>query len=460
MQDFWCLVHDERGEVHRIGLSRAFRGDWVRCVIIGNGVAALEAAVAFRKLDPDSELRVISDESELPFSRPALMYVFMGQVRFKDTLLYDPSRLEQLNLKSMKDRVVGIETEEKTLLLHSGKTLSYDRLLIATGSTPRKIRFEGEDDLFKLENVCGFYHLDDLKKLDALSRHSKRVVITGGGLIGVEVAEMLQSRGLSVDFVVRETDYWRSQLPAWESRRLSERIRRHGIKLYCGDEVASVKREGQHVVEVRTKNGLELPSDIFVMSIGVEPNIAFLRESALETQEGVVVDQGLRTSLPDVYAAGDCAELRGASGETRVEKVWYTAKAQGRIAGANLAGGERSYQAHLWFNSAKFFDQEYQIYGEVPVSDRQGDRHFLAEVGKGDVLFRIVERDGRMIGMSSLGLRLRHRKAEQFIETHESWASMRLKLQELLFEPEFSHHTFEFVETTAEALPPEAKGDE
>jgi len=360
----------------------------------------------------------------------------------------------------LKDRVVGIETGQRTLLLHSGEKLSYDRLLIATGSRPRKIRFEDEDDLFNLENVCGFYHLQDLTKLDALSNTSKRAVITGGGLIGIEVAEMLQSRGLSVDFVVRETDYWRSQLPAWESRRLSERTRRHGIKLYCGDEVASVKREGRHVVEVRTKAGLELPSDIFVMSIGVEPNIEFLRKSTLETQEGIIVDRSLRTSLPEVFAAGDCVELRGPSGETRVEKVWYTAKAQGRIAGANLAGGNESYQSHLWFNSAKFFDQEYQIYGDVPVLDREGERHFLAELSKGDVLFRVVERDGRVIGMSSMGLRLRHRKAEQFIESQQSWSSLKPKLNELIFESEFTHHSLEFIETTAEALPPDEVGNE
>ena len=175
-------------------------------------MAALEAAIAFRKLNSEADLTVISDESEYPFSRPALMYVFMGQVRFSDTLLYDASRLATLRLNLVSGRVTGVDSSRKQLTLESGETCHFDRLLIATGSRPRLIRFQGETSLFQLQNVCGFYHLADLKKLDNLCATSTTAVITGGGLIGIEVAEMLQSRGLSVHFVVREADYWRSQL--------------------------------------------------------------------------------------------------------------------------------------------------------------------------------------------------------------------------------------------------------
>ena len=240
----------------------------------------------------------------VPFSRPALMYVFMGQLRFKDTHLYDPKKLEQLRAEFVQDRVTGIDVQTQAAHFEFSRKLKYDRLLIATGSMPRSLNFENENNLLALENVCGFYHLVDLEKLDRLSRKSRRAVITGGGLIGIEVAEMLQSRGIEVDFIVREPDYWRSQIPAWESRRLSERIKSAGIRLHLSDEVASVRREGRVIREVHTKGGLVLESDLFVVSIGVQPNIEFLGTSEIQTASGVLVDE-----LP-VHFGSECIRSR------------------------------------------------------------------------------------------------------------------------------------------------------
>ena len=453
MQDFRCIVHEDRRLCHGEDKLTSAEGMSVRCVIIGNGVAALEAAVTFRQYDREAELIVISDESRVPFSRPALMYVFMGQLRFKDTQLYDPKRLEQLHAEFVQDRVTGIDVAHKQLTLNSARELQYDRLLIATGSMPRSLNFEKEDNLFGLENVCGFYHLVDLEKLDRLSRKSRRAVITGGGLIGIEVAEMLQSRGIEVDFVVREPDYWRSQIPAWESRRLSERIRSTGIRLHLSDEVASVRRDGQVIREVHTKGGLVLESDLFVVSIGVQPNIGFLRPSAIQTDTGVLVDEFQRTSIDHVFAAGDCAEIQLSGSETRIEKVWYTAKAQGAVAGANLAGQGRRYDAGLWFNSAKFFDLEYQVYGDIPVNDQPGDVHHLSEAVPGGAMLRVVEREGRVIGMSGFGVRLRHRAVEAAILAGEGWTSLKTRLAALLFDAEFTRHVFEFRQVEASSTP-------
>ena len=425
----------------------------MRCVIVGNGVAAVEAAITLRQADRGAEITVVSDESGLPFSRPALMYVFMGQLRFQDTLLYDATRLKELNLNLLQGRAIGLDTSRNCVVLDSGNELSYDQLLIATGSRPKVMRFQGHDNLFGLRNVCGFYHLRDLSKLDQLCRESRRAVITGGGLIGIEVAEMLQSRGLTVDFVVREQDYWRSQLPAWEARRLSQRIRRHGIQLHLGSEVASLKKDGEKIVEVHTSGGRVLPNDLFVISIGVEPNIAFLSGSDVRCKTGVLVDAHQRTSAPNVYAAGDCAELQSSEGASRIEKVWYTAKAQGKIAGLNLAGQERRYEPGLWFNSAKFFDLEYQVYGEVPVKDLPGDKHYLTDVDLGNAMWRVIERGGRIIGMSAFGIRLRHREVERVIQEGRDWPAFKNLIESLSFDSEFSRRTYNFRETTADEVP-------
>jgi NAD(P)H-nitrite reductase large subunit len=185
-------------------------------VIIGNGIAGITAARTIRKLS-DHQITVISSESKHFFSRTALMYIYMGHLTYEQTKPYEDWFWEKNRIDLVHDHVKSIQTDTKTLLLQSGSHLSYDKLIIATGSRPRTFGWKGQD----LRGVQGLYSLQDLQMMIERTANAKRGVIVGGGLIGIETAEMLYSRKIPVTFLVREQRYWNSILPDEEATMIT-----------------------------------------------------------------------------------------------------------------------------------------------------------------------------------------------------------------------------------------------
>jgi len=193
--------------------------------IIGNGISGVTVARHIRKLS-DKKITIISAETDYFFSRTALMYVYMGHMKFEHTQPYEDWFWEKNRIALKKGFVKTIDSTNKTLHFAEGDTLKYDRLVIATGSKPNKFGWPGQD----LEGVMGMYHKQDLENLEVHAPNNKvckRAVIVGGGLIGIELAEMLNSRQIPVTFLVREDSFWNGVLPTGES----EMINRH-IKTY------------------------------------------------------------------------------------------------------------------------------------------------------------------------------------------------------------------------------------
>lgn len=198
-------------------------------VIIGNGISGVTAARHVRKLS-DKKITIISAETDYFFSRTALMYVYMGHMRFEHTQPYENWFWEKNNIQLKKGFVKTVETDTKTLHFEDGNTLNYNKLIIATGSKPNKFGWPGQD----LKGVLGLYHKQDLENLEIYAPNNKvckRAVIVGGGLIGIELAEMLHSRNIPVTFLVRETSFWNNVLPEAESQMLNKHIKTHGIDL-------------------------------------------------------------------------------------------------------------------------------------------------------------------------------------------------------------------------------------
>ena len=333
--------------------------------ILGNGVTGVSAALKLRALRPDWRITLVSGESTYHYSRPALMYVFMGHMRYADCKPFEDSFWGEQRLELLRGWVTRIDLESKRLELHGQPPLAWDKLLLATGSKPNRFGWPGQD----LDGVQGLWGLADLKSLYESCARAHGAVIVGGGLIGVELAEMLHSRGLEVTFLVREAGYWDNVLPAEESAMVGREIRAHGIALRLETELDSIEDDGRgRCGAVRTRAGERIPCEIVGLTAGVSPNLDVLEGSAIETGRGVLVDEGLRTSVPDVYAAGDCAEIRRAGQKSLLQQVWYTGKRQGELVArvmAQGAGAAPAYEPGIWFNSAKFFDLEYQTYGRV-----------------------------------------------------------------------------------------------
>jgi NADPH-dependent 2,4-dienoyl-CoA reductase/sulfur reductase-like enzyme len=367
------------------------------------------------------------------------MYVYMGHMRLEDTRPYPPEFWRRRRIELVKGTVTGIDTPGKRVRMDDDRLLDYDRLLIATGSRSNKFGWPGQD----LAGVQGLYSLQDLELLQAETPRVSHGVIVGGGLIGIELAEMLHSRGRKVTILAREDSYWNNVLPHAESRLVNEVIRANGIDLRLSAELKEIVDDGTgRAGAVVTGAGERIPCQFVGLTAGVSPDLRALEGSGIPIGRGVLVDAGLRTAVPDVFAAGDCAEIVTEEGQrNRIEQLWYTGRMQGELAGRNLAGGSEIYDRGIWFNSAKFFNLEWHTYGQVPGAlaepDPGPDRSLYWEHPDRRHAFRIVLEEGRVIGFNAFGIRLRHRVCEGWIAEGRSADFVLEHLPEAIFDPEF-----------------------
>lgn len=442
-------------------------------VIIGNGVAGIEAALAVRAKEPDWRITLISEESDHFFSRTALMWVVTGQLSHLCIEPHERDLYERLNLQRVRARAVGLDLEKQQVRLGSGEPVSYDRLLIACGSRPRPAPWKGSE----LDGIGSFVTLQDCEWLereihggsshpggppradehlagsDASSPYWRRpsvrdarggaptcAAVIGGGLIGIEAVEVLAHANVPVRFFIREDWFWPMALDERESRWIADRMSSHGVEMRLGEEVASFAGKDR-VEKLVTGGGEEEDTDLVVVAIGVVPNTEWLAESGLELQErggGIVVDEHLRTSDPNVFAAGDCAAVTWFDGSRRPEQLWYTARDQGRVAGRGLLGDSvAEYNRGHWYNSAKLMDIEYTTAGLVNMNVEGEKNFFHEERGKVRSTTRIVLSGDRVVGFNMLGRRWDHSVLIRFIEEQRSLDHVLTHLNEAAFDTEF-----------------------
>jgi NAD(P)H-nitrite reductase large subunit len=266
-------------------------------------------------------------------------------------------------------------------------------------------------------------------------------VIVGGGLIGIELGEMLHSRGVAVTFLVRETAFWNNVLPEEEARMVNRAIEREGLGLVLATELREILDDGAgRVAGVLTSAGERIDCRLVGLTAGVRPNVALAAASGIPVARGVLVDPQLRTPVPAVWAAGDCAEIVHGDGPGLVQQVWYTARAQGRVAADVIAGDPCAYEPGIWFNSAKFLDMEYQVYGRVN-EEVPGERSLFWQHEDGRHAVRIVFTGDGVIGFNLLGIRYRHEVCERWIRERRPIDWVLDHLAEASFDPElFRRH--------------------
>lgn len=438
----------------------------MRIVIIGNGVAGIEAALTVREREPSWEITLVSEESDHFFSRTALMWVVSGQLSHKCIEPYERDLYERMEFRRVRARATGIADHQ--VLLADGRALPFDRLLIACGSAPRKGPWPGSD----LRGVGHFVTMQDLEWLEAElhggpshggrppnadahlpsagSAYARREVVRkdapprapaviGGGLIGIEAAEVCHAAGLHPRFFIREEWFWPMAIDSAESTWIAERMREHGVDVRLNEDVKSIEGDGA-VSRVTTDQG-SYAQDLVVIAIGVMPNTAWLAESDIDLQKsggGIVVDEGLRTNVDDVFAAGDCAAVRWFDGALRPEQLWYTARDQGRAAGRALLGDHARYQRGQWYNSAKLFDIEYTTAGLVNMNVEDERNWFFEETGgKVRSTTRVVMSGERVVGFNLLGRRWDHEVLLRFVEERRSLEYVLAHLNEASFDTEF-----------------------
>ena len=243
-------------------------------VIIGNGIAGITCARHVRKHAREANITVISSETRHFFSRTALMYIYMGHMKYEHTKPYEDSFWKKNRIQLRFARVERLDFERKCVLLEKGDSLSYDQLVLATGSKPIFADWPGQE----LLGAQALYSHQDLCLMEKSTQHIKRAVVVGGGLIGVEMAEMLLSRGIGVTYLVREPLFWSKVFPKEEAALVGRHMEEHHVDLRLSTELKEIRRgEGkersERVGSVLTSQGEEIPCEFVGLTIGVRPNI-------------------------------------------------------------------------------------------------------------------------------------------------------------------------------------------
>ena len=405
-------------------------------VIIGNGIAGVTAARHIRKLS-DAKITIISAETKYFYSRTALMYVFMGHMPFKNTQPYEDWFWKKNKIDLIQDFVISVETESKKIILADKSEITYDSLLIATGSTPNKFGWPGQD----LKGVQGLYSKQDLDTLEENAKNCQRAVIVGGGLIGIEMAEMLHSRNIAVTFLVREKSFWDGVLPAEESAMVNKEILENHIDLKLETNLVEIiSDENGHAKAVVTDKGETIECSIVGLTAGVKPNVDFLRNSNIKIDKGILVNRFLETNIKEVYAIGDCAQQHEAIGERRaIEAVWYTGRMMGEAVAQTICGTPTKYNPGHWFNSAKFIDLEYQTYGWVWAKPKENEKRFYWEHASGKKCIHINydKNSHQFIGINTFGIRLRHERFDTWLTNKATIEEVLIHLKDANFDPEF-----------------------
>ena len=411
-------------------------------VIIGNGISGITTARHIRKLS-DKKITVVSAESDYFFSRTALMYVYMGHMKFEHTQPYEDWfwKKNRINLKT--GYVSTIDVQNKILHFENEDTLSYDKLVISTGSKSNKFGWPGQD----LDGVQGLYSKQDLEMLEKNApdnKTCKRAVIVGGGLIGIEMAEMLSTRNIPVTFLVREDSFWNNILPQGESEMINRHIRNHHVDLRLDTNLKEIisDENGKVKAVVVQETGEIIACNVVGLTPGVSPNIDLVKNSEIETNRGVLVNRHLETNIKDIYAIGDCAEQREPIGERRtIEAVWYTGRMMGEALAQTLCGNPMPYNPGHWYNSAKFFDIEYQTYGWVnsDLTRPEYEKHFhwIHEDDSKCITVAYHKDTNVILGINTFGIRFRHEIFDKWLSEKRDMDYVMEHLEEANFDPEF-----------------------
>ena len=321
----------------------------MKYVIIGNSAAAVGCVEGIRSVDRTGTVTVISDEPYPAYSRPLISYLLLGKTD-EEHMRYRPDDFYRKNgVKTLLGRkAVGVDPRQKTVSLENGEQVPFDRLLFATGSRPFVPPMAG---LESVEKKFSFMKLDDAKALGAALSEKTRVLIVGAGLIGLKCAEGIRGRVQSIAVVDLADRILPSILDAEGSALVRRHLEKQGIRFTLGDSVA--RFTGNTAL---LKSGGQIPFDVLVVAVGVRPNTRLAAGAGCRVGRGIAIDGRSATSVPDLYAAGDCCECRDiTTGTDRILAILPNAYLQGETAGVNMAGGEKTFDNAIPMNSIGFF---------------------------------------------------------------------------------------------------------
>jgi NAD(P)H-nitrite reductase large subunit/formate hydrogenlyase subunit 6/NADH:ubiquinone oxidoreductase subunit I len=357
-------------------------------VVVGSSAAGIAACEAAREYAPECSITLVTADASPQYSRPLLSYVLAG--RIGRPAIYWPESDLTIRVLNAR-RATGLESNR--LLLDNGTTLTFDRLILATGARGAEISIPGAD----LAGVHTLRNLEDLEEIEREAGPGRRAVVLGGGNVGLQTCEALLARGLTVTVVVTSPQLLSQMVDAEAGRRIADLFIRHGLDVRTGRDAVEITGDG-HVEGVRLDDGELIGADLVIVGKGIKPNVEWLRGSGVRVARGIVVDLCGRTSVPGIFAAGDCAEaIDPLTGRSAVSGIWPVAYEMGRAAGAAAVGVERPSAGALRMNASRFFGEPIISIGEVCPERLEGASAEVL-VNREGVYRKLVYHQGRLAG--------------------------------------------------------------
>ncbi len=369
-------------------------------LLIGNSIAGLSAAAAIRAIDKESPCTIITKEGRLPYSKPMLAHLVAGELLEKGINFMPDSVYSSLNLEILENKkVTSLDSKAKTVTTEDGDEILFEKALIATGSKPRALDIPGLNS----EGVCCFHTYADAQKILKKHGNAKHAVLIGAGLIGVRAQYALFARGIKCAIVEMADRIMPAIMDKTGSDILASAFSKQGTEVLLNRTVTEIITEKNRVMGVITSDGKTLPCDLVLLTAGVSPEIDFIVETDIKRNRGILVDNYLRTSVKDIYAAGDVVEFDDfITGEGSVNANWPNASIQGRLAGANMAGEQTPYKGSMGMNSIEVGKATCVTMGLV--NPKKGGYKIESHSAPENNLYKkLVFRNGKLVGAILIG---------------------------------------------------------
>ncbi len=317
-------------------------------VIIGNGPAGVIAAETLRRADPAADVVLLGDESGPPYSRMAIPYLLTGKIDEAGTQLRkDAGHYKRLGIRLMKGRAKKVDSKTRRVTLANGKKLPYDRLLIASGAHAVRPDVPGIES----PNVHPCWTLADARAIAKKAKPGARVVQLGAGFIGSIILQALAERGVKLTVVEMGDRMVPRMMTAKAGNLIRLWVEKKGVQVHVNARVESIAKAARGAMKVTLSNGSMLDCNLLICAAGVRPNVGFLEGSGVRIGDGIMVDERMQTSVPEIYAAGDVTEAAGFhSGRPELNAIQPNAADQARIAAANMVGKHAAAQGSLAIN--------------------------------------------------------------------------------------------------------------
>ncbi|RKX96021.1 MAG: NAD(P)/FAD-dependent oxidoreductase [Spirochaetes bacterium] len=359
-------------------------------LIIGNGVAGVEAAINIRKYDSLSKIKIITSSNHLHYYRPRLISYLTGNLKIEQLIIYREDFYQNKGIENLLGKEIKeIDTTNQNIKSTDGKKYVYDKLLIATGASSFKPPIPGSD----IPGVFTLRSIKDAKEILTYSSDKKEITILGGGILGIEIADKLKRPNNNITIIEMFDRLLPRQLDKDGAFILENILKKRGLNFILNNSVSAIKGS-KRVEKITLRDENEINSECIIISAGIRPNIHIAKQSGIETNKGILIDNNFQTSIKNIFSAGDCSEHN-----ERIYGLWSVSKEQGKLAGLSMLGNTVDYKGSLPSTTLKVTDIDLFSSGDFDfknpdkVYTKKDDNSYL----------KIVIKNGKIVGAIALG---------------------------------------------------------